>query len=83
MARTLTLDEHSEQLLDEALRTGGYRTPEEVVARALEALQAKSTPDLERRRKAVDNLLAFAGKHHFSLGEGVRIKDLVHKGHKY
>ena len=83
MARTLTLDEHSEELLEEALRTGPYRTPEEVVARALEALQAKSAPELERRRQAVDNLLAFGEKHHLSLGEGVRIKDLIHKGHKY
>jgi len=32
----------------------------------------------ERRRRAVRNLLAFGEKYHFTLGEGVRIKDLLH-----
>ena len=83
MARTLTLDSHSERLLEEALRTGEYGSPEEVVARALEAFRARPVPEPERRRRAVQSLLAFGEKHHLTLGEGVRIKDLLHEGHKY
>ncbi|HXB68123.1 MAG TPA: hypothetical protein VNY05_07760 [Candidatus Acidoferrales bacterium] len=83
MARTLTLDSHSERLLEEALSTGEYASAEEVVARALEALQARPAMELERRRQAVRNLLAFGEKHHLTLGEGVRIKDLLHEGHKH
>jgi hypothetical protein len=28
-------------------------------------------------------MLAFAEKHGFTLGKGLRIRDLIHEGHKY
>jgi hypothetical protein len=34
------------------------------------------------RREAVRSMLAFATKNGFTLGGGVRIKDLIHEGHK-
>ena len=37
----------------------------------------------ERRRQAVRAMLEFADKYHFTLGEGVSIKGLIHEGHKY
>jgi hypothetical protein len=55
----------------------------ERLARALEALRARPAMEQERRRQAVRNLLAFGEKHHLTLGEGVRIKDLLHEGHKH
>jgi hypothetical protein len=28
-------------------------------------------------------MLEFAGKHRFTLGEGLHIRDLIHEGHKH
>lgn len=39
-------------------------------------------PDQDRRR-AVQDMLAFAEKHRFTLGEGIRIRDLIREGRKY
>jgi hypothetical protein len=81
----IRLDSRSEHLIEWQLRSGRYHTPEQVVAIALEALaQDEQTlaKDNERRR-AVQDLLAFTGKHGFTLGEGLRIRDLIHEGHKY
>jgi len=41
---TLTLDPHGEQLLAAHLRSGRYRSPQEVVIRALETLAEKEPP---------------------------------------
>jgi len=35
------------------------------------------------RCRAVQDMLEFAAKHGFTLGEEVRIRDLIHEGHKY
>jgi hypothetical protein len=52
---------------------------------ALEALtqseQALAQDD--ERRRAVQDMLAFAGEHRFTLGEDLNIRDLIHEGHKY
>ena len=34
----------------------------------------------ERRSKAVREMAEFASQHHLTLGEGVRIRDLLHEG---
>jgi Bacterial antitoxin of ParD toxin-antitoxin type II system and RHH len=83
MPLTLTLDPHGEQLVAAHLRTGRYRSPEEVVTRALETLAEKEPPlpartmtpaqaaaDIRELRKGV------------TLG-GIRIKDLIDEGRKY
>ncbi len=68
------------------LRSGRYQSAEQVVVSALEALnqneQAAAQHD-ERRRRAVQEMLEFAGKHGFTLGAGLRLRDLIHEGHKY
>jgi hypothetical protein len=83
MPLTLTLGPHGEQLVQAHLRTGRYRSPEEVVTRALETLAEKeptpvpTTPmtpseavaDIRELRKGV------------TLG-GLRIKDLINEGRK-
>ena len=84
MPLTLTLDTHGEQLVAAHLRSGLYRSPEEVVTRALEILAAgepraasagtmspaEAVADIRELRKGV------------TLG-GLRIKDLINEGRKY
>ena len=79
------LDSRGEQLVKQQLRSGRYRSAEQVVLSALEALtQSSPAPEgEEERRRAVRNLLEFAGKHGFTLGEGLRIRDLIHEGRRY
>jgi putative addiction module CopG family antidote len=78
------LDSHSGQLIERQLRSGRYRSAEQVVVSALEALEQNeqsNAPSDERR--AVQDMLEFAGKHSFTLGAGLRVRDLIHEGHKY
>jgi hypothetical protein len=79
------LDPRSERLIELQLLAGRYHSPEEVVARALDTLaEAESARSEETdRRQAVQEMLEFADKHHFTLGDGLRIRDLIHEGHKY
>ena len=79
------LDPHSARLIEQQIRAGRYHSPEEVVARALETLadeESVRSKDTDRRQ-AVQDMLDFADKHRFTLGEGLRIRDLIHEGHKY
>ena len=85
MSTTIRLTPHGEALLQKQLEKGGYGSPEEVVERALESLAENSehangsvsqmTPadavaEIIKNRKGV------------TLG-GLKIKDLIHEGHKY
>jgi ribose 1,5-bisphosphokinase PhnN len=84
---TVQLSPHGQELLEAALARGVGRSPEEVVERALEAASgvttALSDEELERRRQAVAGILAFQQAHHLTLGPGLRIRDLLHEGHRY
>jgi putative addiction module CopG family antidote len=79
------LDSHGEQLIQRQLRSGRYHSAEQVVVSALEAMNQKdqTVAQNDERSKAVQDMLAFAGKHRLTLGEGIRIRDLIHEGHKY
>ena len=78
------LDSRGEHLIEQQLRSGRYHSAEQVVVSALEALAGNCPPRTDdERRKAVQDMLAFAEKHRLTLGEGVRIRDLIHEGHKY
>lgn len=80
----LHLDSSGERLIERQLRSGRYQSAEQVVVHALEALAEREyTCTDEDRRKAVQEMLAFAEKHRLTLGEGVRIRDLIHEGHKF
>jgi hypothetical protein len=83
----VTLTPHAEELVEAALARGLGHSPEEVVERALEKITHEelilSEEEAERRRQVVDAMLAFRDKHHLTLGPDVRIKDLLHEGHKY
>jgi Arc/MetJ-type ribon-helix-helix transcriptional regulator len=79
------LDSRGERLIERQLRSGRYRSPEQVVVNALEAMtqNEQTLAQGDERRQAVEDMLAFAGKHGFTLGEDLRIRDLIHEGHKY
>jgi Arc/MetJ-type ribon-helix-helix transcriptional regulator len=79
------LDPRSQSLIEQQLRAGRYHSPEEVIVRALETLAERESARWEEqeRRQAVQEMMEFAGKHRFTLGEGLRIRDLIHEGHKY
>jgi hypothetical protein len=55
-----------------------------VVARALETLAERESTGSEenKRRQAMQDMLEFADKRRFTLGEGLRIRE-IHEGHKY
>ena len=69
------LDTRSEYLIERQLRAGHFHTPEEVVARALETLAGEESaqPEATDRYQAVQDMLDFAGKHRFTLGEGLPV----------
>lgn len=78
------LDSRGEKLIEQQLRSGRYHSAEQVVVSALEVLNQSDhvLPQNDERRRAVQEMLKFAGKHGFTLGEGLRLRDLVHEGHK-
>ena len=78
------LDSRCEYLIQQQLRSGRYQSVEQVVISALEALnQNEQAPQSDERKRAVQDMLEFAGRHGFTLGAEVRIRDLIHQGHKY
>ncbi|HTA69955.1 MAG TPA: type II toxin-antitoxin system ParD family antitoxin [Bryobacteraceae bacterium] len=82
---TVRLDPDSERLIEQQLRAGRFRSAEEVVARALETLVEKESAHSEEqgRRGAVQDMLEFAGKQGFTLGDDLEIRDLIREGHKH
>lgn len=83
---TIRLTPHSEELLQEQLARGPYRSPEEVIERALETLAQKESIPFQLGRatktpaEAVADILEL--RKGVRLG-GLKIKDLIHEGHKY
>jgi hypothetical protein len=77
---TVTLTPHAQELLKQLVRDG---SPEQVLERALESLAEKEAPGRELHRsvaEAVDHIRA--SRKGITLG-GLKIKDLIHGGHKY
>jgi hypothetical protein len=78
------LDSRAEHLVERQLRSGRYQSAEQVVVSALEALdQSEESLAQNAERRAVQDMLEFAGRHGFTLGTSLRIRDLIHEGHKY
>jgi Arc/MetJ-type ribon-helix-helix transcriptional regulator len=83
---TIRLTPHSEELLQKHLTRGPYRSPEEVIERALETLAQKESlpfhlgPATKSPAEAVADILEL--RKGVRLG-GLKIKDLIHEGHKY
>jgi Arc/MetJ-type ribon-helix-helix transcriptional regulator len=84
MPLTLTLDAHGEELVEAQLRTGRYHSAEEVITRALEALAEKEPAEKSEGPKTPEEAVAdiLELRKGVTLG-GLKIKDLIHEGHKY
>ena len=83
---TIRLTPHSEELLQEQLTRGPYRSPEEVIERALETLAQKESTPIHPRSAAKSPAEAVADILELRKGVrlgGLKIKDLIHEGHKY
>ena len=80
----IKLTREQEEIINGELKSGHFRTAEEVIAEALQALRAKScavgAPD-GAQREAVREMLAFVEKNRVRL-EGVSVKELIHGGHR-
>jgi hypothetical protein len=68
------------------LRSGHFRSAEEVIGEALQALREKErssveTPSNGAPREAVREMLAFVEKNRVRL-DGVSVKELIHEGHR-
>jgi Arc/MetJ-type ribon-helix-helix transcriptional regulator len=84
MSTTIRLTPHGEALLQKQLANGPYRSPEEVVERALETLAEKSeqshvAPSTMTPAEAVADMLAYCKGVKL---DGIKIKDLIHQGHR-
>jgi Arc/MetJ-type ribon-helix-helix transcriptional regulator len=74
-----------EQIINDELSAGHFRTAEEVVAQALQKLrqqhpQESTKPNLAQEM-AVKEMLAFVEKNHVQLS-GLSVKELIHEGHR-
>jgi Arc/MetJ-type ribon-helix-helix transcriptional regulator len=83
---TIRLTPHSEELLQKQLAHGPYRSREEVIERALETLAQKESipsypgPATKSPAEAVADILKIQKRNRLG---GLKIKDLIHEGHKY
>jgi hypothetical protein len=84
MPLTLTLDTHGAELVVAYLRSGAYRSPEEVVARALETLAANEPQAVSAATMSTTEAVADIRelRKGVTLG-GLRIKDLINEGRKH
>jgi Arc/MetJ-type ribon-helix-helix transcriptional regulator len=80
----VTLNPEQERIVNEELRSGQYKSAEEVIWQALAALREKARGDAtgsaSARRRAVRDMLEFAERNRTPL-QDVSIKELIHKRH--
>jgi hypothetical protein len=64
-----------EALIIRRLETGSFRDAEEVILQALRSSETETQGSNEKRREAIDRLMAFGKKHGLTLG-GMTIREL-------
>jgi putative addiction module CopG family antidote len=82
----INLTPEQEKIIKDELKSGHFRSVEEVIGEALQVLREKeqsSTVGAPNRaqREAVREMLAFVEKNRVRL-EGVSVKELIHEGHR-
>ena len=83
---TIRLTARGEELLQQQLARGPYRSPEEVIERALETLAQKALDSssagtsTKTPAEAVADILEIQKRNHLG---GLKIKDLIQEGRKY
>lgn len=82
----INLTPEQEKIIREELKSGHFRSVEEVIGEALQVLRAKEQ-SLEAansngsKHEAVREMLEFVEKNRVRL-EGVSVKQLIHEGHR-
>jgi len=82
----ITLTPEQEQIVNDELKSGHFRSAEEVIAKALVVLREKrrsslASEDNGQHDDAVREMLNFVEKNRTSL-QGISIKQLIHEGHR-
>lgn len=82
----INLTPEQEKIVKDELNSGHFRSVEEVIAEALQALREKErnlgfTAANGEQREAVREMLAFVERHRVRL-DGVSVKELIHEGHR-
>ena len=80
---TIELKPEQEQIIQQQLASGHFKSIDEVLATALASLPDFRRFDRESRREAVRRMIEFAEKRFIQLPPGERIGGLVHEGHRY
>jgi len=83
---TINLTPEQEKIVKEELKSGHFRTAEEVISQALYTLleaahSVGAISDDSQRREAVREMLNFAEKNRTPL-QGISVKELIHEGHR-
>jgi Arc/MetJ-type ribon-helix-helix transcriptional regulator len=82
----VNLTPEQERLINDQLRTGHFRSVEEVIATALAALREKERSSLAGnssgdQESAVREMLNFVAENRTAL-QGISVKQLIHEGHR-
>ena len=83
---TINLTPEQEKIVKEELESGHFRTAEELISQALNALRATAAPSSKTgnngsHQKAVREMMEFVEKNRTSL-QGISVKELIHEGHR-
>ena len=81
----INLTPEQEQIVKDKLRSGHFRTAEDVIAEALVALRERESSPVAGEENgeysdAVREMLSFVEKNRTRL-EGISVKQLIHEGH--
>ena len=82
----INLTPEQEKIVQDKLKTGQFRTAQEVIGEALQVLREKEQSSAVgthngAQREAVREMLAFVEKNRVRL-KGVSVKELIHEGHR-
>jgi hypothetical protein len=82
---TINLTPEQQKIIEDELKSGRFRTVEEVISRALSALRDAAHPSIShmddgKRHEAVREMLRFVEQNHTP--RGVSVKELIHEGHR-
>jgi Arc/MetJ-type ribon-helix-helix transcriptional regulator len=85
-AMNVNLTPEQIKLVEDELKTGQFRSVEEVIGKALQVLREKAQTSVPSasgmtQREAVREMLAFVEKNRVHL-DGVSVKGLIHEGHR-
>jgi hypothetical protein len=79
----ITLTPHGEELLKEQLERTTGSSPEQIVERALEIFAGTQGPAPERKKTPAEAVAHIRKSRKGVRLGGLKIKDMIHEGHKY